>query len=1453
MVLLETQWVNVQEKTFTKWLNNKVKTRDVAVKSLVSDLSDGIILIHLLEVLSNESLGRYASNPKLRVQKFENVNKSLTYIKNRGIHMTNIGAEDVVDGNRKIILGLIWTLILRFTISDINEEGMTAKEGLLLWCQRKTACYEGVEVRDFSASWNDGLAFCALLDIHRPDLIDFDTLDKSDHRGNMQLAFDIASKEIGIPDLLDVEDVADVPRPDERSLMTYIAYWFHAFSAMERVENAGRRVEKFVSNMQGAWEMESAYERRMRALLQQIRQQRQSWESAVFAGTYADAKQQANDLASYKRKQKRAWVAEKSDLSALLGNIKTKLSTYRLRPYVPPEELRIEVLDQEWAALTTDEQIRSRLINEKIRDIKNALRRSFADKANDFALTLNTLSLAIAGLEGDVQDQLEHAQRLSANLHPLEQYLDGIAVLDEQCQSANIDENDFTTYTYDELVYELGLVKQSVQKKLTFLENQSVARSMTNLTPIQLEEFESVFRHFDRDGTNTLQELEFSAALASLGLVYDELEMHEKYVEVCHSGIDPSASPISRRQRESRGVGFEQFIRFMVSVTEDQNTAEQVFQSFQEVADGKPYVTEMDLRHSLIPDELIEDLLQSMPEHKGDDEGEDPGVPKYDYVSFMQGMINDKEEREKVSKKQPRWSPPSTATHQPGLKVYNSLTRSEVDFIPIEKGRITWYSCGPTVYDDAHLGHARNYVTIDILRRILRDYFGFQIRFVMNITDVDDKIILRARQRHLYDEYKAAHRYIDDEVREHVRQAWLYYIQRNLKRIKLNPAPEPAAFDKIVAAEYADVLDGKALEPNGKAGDAEAKIKMHINTTRATAKALTEDPKMLTPHEFYNLASDPMCLVLDEKSKDTIKGDDHAVFTKLTREYEDRFFKDMRDLNVLDPDELTRVTEYGKEIANFVEKIVNNRFAYKTEDGSVYFDIKAFEEGGYPYARLKPESRGDKELQADGEGALGAKLTGKKADADFALWKASKAGEPSWASEWGPGRPGWHIECSAMASERLGQQMDIHSGGIDLAFPHHDNELAQSEAYWKGNKQWVNYFLHMGHLSIQGSKMSKSLKNFTTIREALHVRKEWTARSLRIVFLLGEWRKGIEITDDLVTEGRSWEDRVDNFFLNVLDALENSKDESSGPTVMAKPLEQAQERVREALLRSFATKDAMYALSELITVYNGADKTNFTRADHEAPATFVTQMVNIFGLNGAATKEDALKSIGWSGLSLSSEAEMYVRPLSGARDLLRQAAIAKTITPEKVQEIIETIPLYATVGTDRPQRPSYARALADFRENVLSATDRNQPESTDLNKQILALCDRVRDVDLWQLEIYLEDRESRPARVRPVTEGLRAARREKEERARQKEAQKLKKAQEDEARLLKGKMPAQEMYKAPYSTEFSEWDADGVPLKLRDGTPVSESKKKTLRKEMLRQQKAHEKYLEAVAKGKLRP
>lgn len=241
-------------------------------------------------------------------------------------------------------------------------------------------------------------------------------------------------------------------------------------------------------------------------------------------------------------------------------------------------------------------------------------------------MALNTMQLAISGLEGDVEDQLHHVRKLSDNLPPLDAYLEKIAEVDTKCQEANIEENDFTTYTYDELCYELSLVKSSVSKKLSFLDNQMVARNMTNLTPIQLEEFESVFRHFDRDDSNNLQEIEFSAALASLGLVFSEDEMHEYFVDA--SDDHPT-------------VSFEQFIRFMVDVTEDQNTAEQVFQSFREVADGKPYVTEMDLRHSLVPDEVIDKLIEIIPQHSGPDMQTDRGQPQYDYIAFMDQLLSD--------------------------------------------------------------------------------------------------------------------------------------------------------------------------------------------------------------------------------------------------------------------------------------------------------------------------------------------------------------------------------------------------------------------------------------------------------------------------------------------------------------------------------------------------------------------------------------------------------------------------------------------------------------------------------------------------------------------------------------------------------------------------------------------------------------------------------------------
>ena len=355
------------------------------------------------------------------------------------------------------------------------------------------------------------------------------------------------------------------------------------------------------------------------------------------------------------------------------------------------------------------------------------------------------------------------------------------------------------------------------------------------------------------------------------------------------------------------------------------------------------------------------------------------------------------------------------------------------------------------------------------------------------------------------------------------------YLSRNLPLVHAG-TPLTDILETIDES-YKGVLLGKSLEGNGPAGDKEAKVKMHIRTVNAAVKAMLRlQDGNISLEEYYTETQDILLPYLDSLHGFNIDAEDHSIFTKLTRKFEDRFTEDMRALNCLDPDIVTRVTECVPQIVDFVKRIQDNGFAYTTSDGSVYFDIDAFEAAQNHYARLEPWNRNNADLLADGEGSLAKKTSEKKSDADFALWKSSKPGEPSWPSPWGKGRPGWHIECSAMASDKLGSRMDIHSGGIDLAFPHHDNELAQSEAFWldkshEHEHQWVNYFMHMGHLHIQGSKMSKSLKNFTTIKVALSG-GDWTPRGLRIVFLRGGWREGIEITDDTMKAGSAWEDKV---------------------------------------------------------------------------------------------------------------------------------------------------------------------------------------------------------------------------------------------------------------------------------------------------------------------------------------
>ncbi|PGH09417.1 cysteine-tRNA ligase [Polytolypa hystricis UAMH7299] len=801
-----------------------------------------------------------------------------------------------------------------------------------------------------------------------------------------------------------------------------------------------------------------------------------------------------------------------------------------------------------------------------------------------------------------------------------------------------------------------------------------------------------------------------------------------------------------------------------------------------------------------------------------------------------------------TGRQQPPWQQPQahpeTSASLPPLKIYNSLTRSKVPFVPLDPNgrKVTWYACGPTVYDDAHLGHARNYVSTDILRRILRDYFKFDVLAGSSetppIADVKGclKIISRGRQQHLFTEFVVAHPAVNAEVISTVTTAYKAYLKKNLTL--LDPDLPAKRYKDEVEKAYATVLNGGALVAGEKAGDNEAKVKMHIKTVSSAAKALVEastSGTQILSESFYSSVQDVLLPYLDTLYGSTIPSEDYSIFTKLTKKYEDRFMQDVRDLNVLDPDEVTRVTEYVQEIVDFVEQIVKHKFGYVTSDGSIYFDITAFEASGNSYARLEPWNRNDADLLADGEGALAQKTSEKRSKGDFALWKASKPGEPAWPSPWGPGRPGWHIECSAMASAELGKQMDIHSGGIDLAFPHHDNELAQSEAYWHencANDHWVNYFIHMGHLSIQGSKMSKSLKNFTTIREALS-KGDWTPRSLRIIFLLGGWKDGIEITEDLIKAGSAWEEKVNNFFVKTKD-LSPEEDSSDAPSddVLAAALKSTEDAVYQSLCDSFHTPGAMYAISELISKFNSADKVSLNAKDSYAIAHWITSMVNIFGLNGTAGPDSA--QIGWAGIDVPEAAKPYLYPLAAMRDSLRQAAKAKTaITGDMLESIVEKGTAAPTEASEEAQ--PYQQLLTEFSTKVSSLE-----QADNITKEILILCDRVRDIDLFDLGVYLEDRDNQPALVRPVTKELLLAREEKAARARQKQLEKEKKEREALEKAEKGKISNLDMFR---TNEFSAWDEDGLPTKDAAGQEITKSRSKKLKKDWERQKKAHEAWL----------
>ncbi|XP_033841246.1 cysteine--tRNA ligase, cytoplasmic isoform X1 [Periophthalmus magnuspinnatus] len=731
---------------------------------------------------------------------------------------------------------------------------------------------------------------------------------------------------------------------------------------------------------------------------------------------------------------------------------------------------------------------------------------------------------------------------------------------------------------------------------------------------------------------------------------------------------------------------------------------------------------------------------------------------------------------------QPSWSAPS-GTEVPQLRLYNSLTRSKELFVPQNGNKVTWYCCGPTVYDASHMGHARSYISFDILRRILKDYFKYDVLYCMNITDIDDKIIKRARQNYLLEQYRdkqpSAAQILQDVLSA-----------RGPFQSSLASTTDP---DKKQMMERLDTAVTSALQPleaavNNKAPDTEL---------QPLAQALLESSK------------DLLSEWLDKQFGTSVI--ENSIFSTLPKYWESEYHKDMDALNVLPPDVLTRVSEYVPEIVEFVERIVKNGYGYES-NGSVYFDTAKFD--GSPqhsYAKLVPEAVGDQKALQEGEGDLSIsadRLSEKKSQNDFALWKASKPGEPSWDSPWGKGRPGWHIECSAMAGTILGESMDIHGGGFDLRFPHHDNELAQSEAYFD-NDYWVRYFLHTGHLTIAGCKMSKSLKNFITIKDAL---AKNTARQLRLAFLMHAWKDTLDYSPNTMESAVQYEKFMNEFFLNVKDILRAPTDITGRFEKWEEPevelnnsFYERKRLVHEALCDNMDTRTALEEMRVLVGHSNSyvanrkSAKLRPNRMLLESIATYLTYMLKVFGaIEGS-------EPIGF--------------PVGGQS---QSVDLERTVMP-------------------------YLTVLSDFRENIRKIA-REQKVT-----ELLQLCDVVRDDTLPELGVRLEDHEGLPTVVKLVDrETLLRERDEKkkleEEKMRKKEEAAKKKREQEMAKLAKMKIPPCEMFRSE-TDKYSKFDETGFPTHDAEGKELSKGQAKKLRKLFEAQEKLHNEYLQMNQNG----
>ena len=403
------------------------------------------------------------------------------------------------------------------------------------------------------------------------------------------------------------------------------------------------------------------------------------------------------------------------------------------------------------------------------------------------------------------------------------------------------------------------------------------------------------------------------------------------------------------------------------------------------------------------------------------------------------------------------------------MKIFNTLSRSKEEFVPVKDGQVSMYVCGPTVYNYIHIGNARPMIVFDTVRRYF-EYKGYDVKYVSNFTDVDDKIIK------------------------------------------------------------------KAIE----------------------------------------------------------EGVDSAA---ISERYIEECKKDMAGMNVKEATVHPKATEEIDGMIEMIQNLIDKGFAYNA-NGTVYFRTRAFSEyGKLSKKNIDELQAGHREIQVTGE-------DGKEDYFDFVLWKPKKEGEPYWTSPWSDGRPGWHIECSVMSKKYLGEQIDIHAGGEDLIFPHHENEIAQSEA--ANGKQFAKYWLHNGFLNINNVKMSKSLGNFFTVRE---IAEQYDLQVLRFFMLSAHYRSPLNFSADLMAASKNGLERI----LNAVVRLSELKGTDGDATLIA-DVDAFVQKFEQAMEDDFNTADAVSAIFELVKFANVNITENATSADVSYTLEKIKTLCDVLGI-----------------------------------------------------------------------------------------------------------------------------------------------------------------------------------------------------------------------------------------------